>query len=63
MKNADLFRESGPENSKHIVYKRYTAPCHELAVGAQVGVYPIVASQCSSTTLYQVSYHTQSLFF
>jgi hypothetical protein len=62
MKNADLFRESGPENSKHIVYNGYTTPCHELAVGAQVGVYPIVASQYSSTTLCQGFYHTQSLF-
>ena len=29
----------------------------------QVGLYPIVTSQYSSTTLYKVSYHIQSLFF
>jgi hypothetical protein len=29
------------------------------ANGTQVGLYPIVASQYSSTTLYQVSYHIQ----
>jgi hypothetical protein len=29
----------------------------------QVGLHPVVTSQCSSTTLYQVSYHIQSLFF
>jgi hypothetical protein len=29
----------------------------------RVGSYPIVTFQCSSTTLYQVSYHTQYLFF
>ena len=26
---------------------------------AQVGIYPIVTSQCISTALYQVSYHIQ----
>ena len=29
---------------------------------ASVGLYPIVTSQYSSTTLYQFSYHTQYLF-
>ena len=29
----------------------------------KVGLYPIVTSQHIPTTLYQVSYHTQSLFF
>jgi hypothetical protein len=28
-----------------------------------VGINPIVTPQCSSTALYQVSYHIQSLFF
>jgi hypothetical protein len=28
-------------------------------VAAQLGLYPIVTSQYSSTTLYQVSYHIQ----
>jgi hypothetical protein len=30
---------------------------------AKVGLYPIVTFQYSSTTLFQVSYHNQSLFF
>ena len=30
---------------------------------AKVGLYPIIAFQYSSTTLYQVSYHIQWLFF
>jgi hypothetical protein len=33
------------------------------AGGAQVGLYPIVTSQYSSTTSYRVSYHIRSLFF
>jgi hypothetical protein len=32
-------------------------------IGYQVGLYPIVTSQYSSTTLYQVSYYIQWLFF
>jgi hypothetical protein len=36
---------------------------HQL-IAAQVELYPIfVTSQYSSTNLYQVSYHIQSLFF
>ena len=31
--------------------------------GLRVGLYPVVTFQYSSTTLYQVFYHTQSLFF
>jgi hypothetical protein len=30
---------------------------------ARVGLYPIATLQYSSTTLYQVSYHIQYLFF
>jgi hypothetical protein len=30
---------------------------------SRLGLYPIVTLQCSSTTVYQVSYHIQSLFF
>ena len=39
---------------------------HALAaspLGDQVGLYPIVTFQYSATTLYQVSYHIQHLFF
>jgi hypothetical protein len=31
--------------------------------GVRIGLYPIVTFQYSSTTLYQVSYHIQYLFF
>jgi hypothetical protein len=33
------------------------------ALDESLGLYPIVTSQYSSTTLYHVSYHMQSLFF
>ena len=33
------------------------------AAAARLGSYPIVTFQYSSTTLYQVSYHIQYLFF
>jgi hypothetical protein len=36
---------------------------HGQHVAARLGFYPIVNSQYSSTTLYQLSYHIQSLFF
>ena len=35
----------------------------ELPLDLQVGLYPILTSQCSSTTLYRVSYHIQHLLF
>ena len=35
----------------------------EAAQALQVGLYPIITSQYSSTALYQVSYHIRSLFF
>jgi hypothetical protein len=34
-----------------------------LTCDRRVGLYPIVTFQYSSTTLYQVSYHIQYLFF
>ena len=34
-----------------------------MSQNRDLGLYPIVTSQCSSTTLYQVSYHIQWLFF
>ena len=40
--------------------------CKDMAQAiliAQVGLYPIVTFQYSSTTLYQVSYHIRYLFF
>jgi hypothetical protein len=33
------------------------------AMAVELGLYPIVTSQYSSTTLYQISYHIQYLFF
>ena len=41
-------------------YANYSDP---YAMGPQVGLYPIITSQYSSTTVYQVSYHIQSLVF
>ena len=38
-------------------------PVVAAAVEAAVGLYPIVTFEYSSTTLYQVSYHIQYLFF
>jgi hypothetical protein len=35
----------------------------EYRPGPDLGLYPIVTSQYSSTALYQVSYHIQWLFF
>ena len=35
------------------------SPQAQLAGAVRVGLYPIVTSQCSSTALYQVSYHIQ----
>jgi hypothetical protein len=35
----------------------------EAEAEVRLGIYPIVTFQYSSTTLYQVSYHIQYLFF
>ena len=48
-------KESGPEDAG--VVPGANVQANGVAVG--VGLYPIVTSQHSSTTLYQVSYHIQ----
>ena len=42
---------------------RHGAALPRQAVGGRLGLYPIITFQYGSTTLYQVSYHMQYLFF